>query len=61
MGDSVVKRPRIVKRRMWQLCVIGTERCSFKNNTVVVIGARWQRRLVRRKKMCVILQRQDKI
>ncbi len=38
----------IMNRRTWQRCVTGIESSLFKNDTVEIIGARWQRRLVRK-------------
>ncbi len=45
VGDSGVKRSRIVRQRAWQRCVIGIESSSFKSGTVEIIGARWRSRL----------------
>ncbi len=50
VGDSAVPRERIVKQITWQRFAIGTERSSFKGDTVGIIGARWRRRLVWKEK-----------
>ncbi len=40
-----------MRRRTWQRCVIGIESGSYKSETFEIVGARWRRRLVK-KKMC---------
>ncbi len=41
-----------MKQRTWQRSVIGIENSSFKSVTVEIIGARWRKRLVWKKKLC---------